>query len=88
MIDRSAGRFPDGHDTDSNCNDFLLQASTTLPVDSAAGATNIKVANVADFAAGQTIMIDAGASLETAIIATVGTAGGTTVATLLRRARP
>ncbi len=76
---RSAGRFPDGADTDSNCNDFLLQPATTLSAASAAGATNIKVASVADFAAGQTIMIDTGASLETAVIATVGTAGATTV---------
>jgi hypothetical protein len=76
--DRSAGRFPDGADTDSNCNDFLLQPATTLSAASAAGATNIKVAGVADFAAGQTIMIDTGANLENAVIATVGTAGATT----------
>ena len=76
---RSAGRFPDGLDTDSNCTDFLLQPATTLSAASAAGATNIKVASVADFAAGQTIMIDTGASPETAVIATVGTAGATTV---------
>jgi hypothetical protein len=76
---RSAGRFPDGLDTDSNCNDFLLQPASTLSAASAAGANNIKVASVADFGAGQTIMIDTGASLETAVIATVGTAGATTV---------
>jgi hypothetical protein len=75
---RSAGRFPDGLDTDSNCTDFLMQPATTLPVGSAAGATNIKVAGVADFAAGRTIMIDTGANLETAVIAAVGTAGATT----------
>jgi hypothetical protein len=79
--DRSAGRFPDGLDTDSNCTDFLLQPATTLSATSAAGATNIKVASVADFAAGQTIVIDTGANLQTAIIATVGTAGATTVGT-------
>ena len=28
---RSAGRFPDGLDTDSNCTDFLLQPATNLP---------------------------------------------------------
>jgi hypothetical protein len=78
---RSAGRFPDGLDTDSNCNDFLLQAATTLAAASAAGANNIKVASVADFGAGQAIMIDTGASLEKAVIATVGTAGATTVGT-------
>ena len=75
---RSAGRFPDGADTGSNCTDFLVQPATTLPAGSPAGATNIKVASVADFAAGQTIMIDTGANLETAVIATVGTAGATT----------
>jgi len=70
---RSAGRFPDGADTDSNCTDFLLQSATTLPSGSAAGATNIKVASVAGFASGETIRIDG----ETAVIATVGTGGAT-----------
>jgi hypothetical protein len=78
---RSAGRFPDGVDTDSNCTDFLLQPATTLSAVSAAGATNLKVASVADFSAGQTVLIDAGADLETAVIATVGTAGASTVGT-------
>ena len=75
---RSAGRFPDGADTGSNCRDFLLQATTTLAVGSDAGANNIKVASM-DFAAGQTIFVDAGANRETAVVAAVGTAGGTTV---------
>jgi hypothetical protein len=75
---RSAGRFPDGADADSNCSDFLLQTATTLPVASTAGATNIKVSSVADFAPGQTLILGAGAGRETAVIATVGTAGGTT----------
>jgi non-reducing end alpha-L-arabinofuranosidase len=75
---RSAGRFPDGSDTDSNCTDFQLQPATIMAAASAAGATNIKVASVADFAAGQSIMIDTGSNLETAVIATVGTAGATT----------
>jgi hypothetical protein len=78
---RSAGRFPDGLDTDSNCTDFLLQSVTTLPAASAAGATNVKVASVVDFRPGQTILIDAGANRETAVIATVGSAGATTVGT-------
>jgi hypothetical protein len=75
---RSAGRFPDGADTDSNCNDFLLQPASILTAASAAGATNIKVSSVADFAAGQSITIDTAANLETAVIATVGTAGAST----------
>ena len=84
---RSAGRFPDGLDTDNNRDDFLLQNATTLSAESAAGANNIKVASVADFGAGQTIVIDAGANLETAVIATVGTPGGTTVGTATDRRR-
>jgi hypothetical protein len=76
---RSAGRFPDGADTGSNCNDFLLQPATTMSAAAAEGSTNIKVASVADFAAGQTILIGMGASLERAVIRTVGTAGATTV---------
>jgi hypothetical protein len=75
----STGRFPDGADTASNCADFLTQAATTLPVASVAGATNIKVAGVEGFVAGDSILIDSGADLETATIATVGAAGATTV---------
>jgi hypothetical protein len=78
---RSAGRFPDGVDTDSNCADFPVPPATTLPTGSAAGATNIKVANVTGIAEGQTIIIDTGANLETAVVAAVGTAGATTVST-------
>ena len=72
-VTASAGRFPDGADTGSNCTDFLTQATATLPAASAAGATNIKVTSVEGFEAGQTIRIDAGANLETAVIAAVGT---------------
>ena len=76
---RSAGRFPDGVDTDSNCSDFRMQPATNLLAASAPGEKNLKVASVADFAAGQTITIDTGASMETAVIAEVGTAGASTV---------
>ena len=76
---RSAGRYPDGADTDSNCTDFLVQPATTLGVAAGTGATNLKVASVADFDAGQTIGIDGGANTETAVIATVGTAGASTL---------
>ena len=78
---RSVGRYPDGADTGSDCGDFHEQTSLTLAFDSAAGANNIKVASVADFSAGQTINIDTGANRESAVIASVGTSGGTTVAT-------
>ncbi len=79
VMNRSAGRFPDGADTDSNCTDFLLQPATTLRAASAGGATNIKVGTVAEFATGQTLLIDTGADFENAVIATVGTAGASTV---------
>ncbi len=76
--DISAGRFPDGSDTSSNCTDFLTAPASTLAAPSAAGANNIKVAGVEGFTAGQTIRIDNGANLETGVIAEVGTAGATT----------
>jgi hypothetical protein len=75
----SAGRFPDGADADSNCTDFVTQAAATVSSAADAGATNIKVTSVAGFDAGQKVMIDTGANLETAVIATVGTAGATSV---------
>jgi len=79
-VNRSAGRFPDGADADSNCGDFHLQETSALSADVAAGANNIKVTS-ADFSAGQTIIVDTGANRETVVIATVGTPGGTTVGT-------
>jgi non-reducing end alpha-L-arabinofuranosidase len=80
-INESTGRFPDGADTNSNCTDFLTQAAATLAATSETGATNIKVASVEGFDVGQKITIDTGANAETALIATVGTAGATTVGT-------
>jgi hypothetical protein len=78
-VNMSAGRFPDGADTDSNCTDFLTQAATSLSATSLAGATNIKIASTEGFRSGQTVQIDSGANAETAIISTVGTAGATTL---------
>ncbi len=78
---RSAGRYPDGADGDNNGRDFLLQNMTTLSAVSVVGSNNIKVASVSDFSIGQRIIIGTGLNSETAIIATIGTAGGTTVDT-------
>ncbi len=75
--DRSAGRYPDGADNDSNCRDFLLQNATAMSVASDAGSNNIKVASVKDFSIGEKILIGDDANRETAVIAAVGTAGGT-----------
>ena len=80
-LHRSAGRFPDGADSDSNCADFQLQSTATIAINSDIGSKNIKVSSVAGFAVGQTIFIDSGANRETAVITTVGTPGATTVAT-------
>jgi hypothetical protein len=74
---RSVGRFPDGQDTDSLCRDFLVQPATTLPQGGESGATNIKIASITGFAAGQRVLIDSGENMETAMIASVGTAGAT-----------
>lgn len=75
----SSGRFPDGKTTGSNCIDFITSPSTTLSAAAPAGTTNIKVASVDRFIPGQTIRIDTSGNLETAVIATVGTAGATTI---------
>lgn len=75
--DRSAGRYPDGNDSDSNCSDFLLQNTSSLSAASTAGSNNIKVASVAGYSIGEKIKVGTGAKSETATIAIVGTAGGT-----------
>jgi hypothetical protein len=79
--DRSAGRYPDGADSDFNCFDFMLQNSITLLAPAAAGSNNIKVASVADLSPGQKIIIGKGTHSETAVISAIGTPGGTTVGT-------
>lgn len=82
---RSIGRFPDGADTDSNCDDFLTQGTTTLAASATAGDVNIKVTNVAGFSAGQKIIIGANTASESASVESVGTAGGTTLGNATRR---
>jgi hypothetical protein len=79
---RSAGRFPDGVDSDYNCHDFLLQSTITMLAATSAGSNNIKIGNVADFSVGQKVIIGSGANSENAVIKTIGTTGGTTVGTI------
>jgi hypothetical protein len=55
----------------------MVQPATTVPEGAAAGATNIKVAGVAQFAPGQTVTIGSSPASETAVIVSVGTAGST-----------
>jgi hypothetical protein len=78
---RSAGRYPDGADSDYNCRDFFLQNTITLLTATPAGSDNIKIANVAGFTVDQKIIIETGTNSETAVIKTIGTTGGTTVGT-------
>ncbi len=77
-INRSAGRYPDGADTDSNCTDFVVAPATVLPLGSAAGSSAIKVASVARFRAGDEVTVGAGTDAERAVVASVGSAGATT----------
>jgi hypothetical protein len=76
-----------GTDNDSNCRDFLLQNTVTLAATAAAGANNIKVSSVAGFSNGQKINIGSGTNIETAVIATIGTSGATTVGTVIDAGR-
>ena len=71
----SAGRFPDGLDSDSNCTDFQSGPTTVMVGPSDAGATHIRVVSAAGFEAGQPITIDANANFEAGVVAMVGTAG-------------
>jgi len=81
LPNKSAGRLPDGMDTDSNCQDFLLQYDTSLAIASSEGSSTIKVTSVENFNPGQKILVDTGEDTEIAVIKTVGTAGGTAVTT-------
>ncbi len=76
---KSVGRFPDGADTDSNCNDFNVQKTHSLLIPVQTGENNLKVNSVEDLLAGQEIRIGTGTNSETVVIAEVGTAGGTTL---------
>lgn len=77
---RSTGRYPDGKDNDSNCDDFEMQKIVTLALTAEAGSNNIKVNSVADFRIGQKIVIGIDDS-ETATITIIGSAGGSKVST-------
>jgi hypothetical protein len=76
---RSAGRYPDGIDSDFNCKDFMLQNTITLATQAKAGSNNLKVANAGNLVIGQMVIIGHGSKSESAIIGIIGTAGGSTV---------
>ncbi|OYX28162.1 MAG: hypothetical protein B7Z06_02335 [Flavobacteriales bacterium 32-35-8] len=78
---RSLGRFPDGADTDSNCEDFKSQTVVTLASKPVVGSNNLKVMSVEGLTVGQQLMIGTGANAEKVTITEVGTTGATTVRT-------
>ncbi len=80
LPNRSSGRYPDGTDHDSNCEDFKMQKTVKLALSAEAGSDNIKVNSVADFRIGQKIVVGID-NQETAIITIIGTAGGSKVST-------
>lgn len=75
----SSGRFPDGADSDDNKRDFQVQHSLNLAANAPAGEKNLKVNSVKDMTIGQYITIGEGAHTETAYVATIGSAGSTTI---------
>ena len=81
---KSVGRFPDGADTDSNCNDFQKQNTVTLLLPSEAGSTNIAVGSVEGFSIGQQIVIGTGTKSESTTIENIGTTGGTVLSSASR----
>ena len=82
-INRSLGRYPDGADIDSNCEDFRVHDITTLLIPATSGSNNIKIAHVSGFATGQQIRIGSGAKSQLVSIVELGTTGGTTVTTAI-----
>ena len=76
--DLSAGRWPDGLDTDDNENDFRVQGSLTLAAPLKAGSRNFKVSSTRGLIINQRLFI--GPGHEEVIAANIGTAGYTTLA--------
>ena len=74
----SAGRWPDGMDTDDNENDFRVQGSISLAAPLAAGSRNLKVNSTRGLVINQRLFI--GPDKEEVIAANIGTAGYTTLA--------
>lgn len=75
--DVSVGRFPDGRDSDSNCQDFSFPAATLLASDIAMGTNNLKIDMNTGFAIGQSVLIGTGSSAEKAQIVRIGSPGAT-----------
>ena len=72
MPNLSAGRFPDGNDTDNNKYDFRVQPYFHLAEDMEAGAQIIRVSSTDGLKAGQKIFIGGADNYEQALVTTVG----------------
>jgi len=77
LPDRSSGRYPDGTDFDSNCQDFESHDTMVLATASLTGSNNVKVNRVDGFGIGQRVIVGTGENSETAVITSVGASGGT-----------
>ena len=76
--DLSAGRWPDGLDTDDNERDFHVQGSLTLAAPVRAGERNFKVSSTDGLVINQRLFL--GPDHEEVIAANIGTAGASSLA--------
>ncbi|MBO4844612.1 MAG: lamin tail domain-containing protein [Bacteroidales bacterium] len=70
--DLSAGRFPDGYDTDNNKYDFRVQPYFHLATDTDKGGQILVVSSIDGLSAGQKVYIGGADNCEQAVLATVG----------------
>ena len=68
----SAGRFPDGNDSDNNKYDFQVQPYCHLAEDLEAGGQIVRVSSTEGLKAGQRVFIGGADNCEQAVVATVG----------------
>ena len=68
----SAGRYPDGSDSDDNMEDFRFQLSNNLYQEAKAGTQKITLSQVADLRIGHMFYIGSGAEREIAKVALIG----------------
>lgn len=72
LPDLSAGRYPDGSDTDDNMNDFKLQFASNLYQPAQIGDQTLTVADSEGFRIGQILYIGHGEEVEIAKVGTIG----------------
>ncbi|MBQ6578673.1 MAG: lamin tail domain-containing protein [Bacteroidales bacterium] len=68
----SAGRYPDGNDTDDNMADFRMQMSNNLYEKASAGSKTITLSQAADLRIGHVFHIGSGEGIETVRVALIG----------------